>query len=243
MKIVRFYSRLSLILILSVTFVSLAAAQERTTPPSVSVMGEATATARPDQAELQIGVVTQASTAQAAAAQNAKQSDKVIAELRRLLGPNADIKTINYSVSPNYRYPNPREGGQPTITGYTANNTVQVKTTDLSLVSKLIDQSIQSGANNLQSLQFTLKDEQAVRAQALREAAAQAKHKAETIAAALGLKVVRVLAVEESGPVAIPYQTIALQRAEAAQSVPTPVEPGTINVRALVKLTVEVAPR
>jgi hypothetical protein len=108
-------------------------------------------------------------------------------------------------------------------------------------VGKIIDMATQSSANRIQSLQFTLKDEQAVYIQALREAVAKARAKGEAIASALGLKIVRVLSVEEGGPVSRPVYAEGMQ-ARAAAPVQTPVEPGTIEVRARVTLTVEIAP-
>ncbi|HXU08443.1 MAG TPA: SIMPL domain-containing protein, partial [Blastocatellia bacterium] len=135
--------------VLSIVFVMCASAfslaQERTenaSRPTIRVSGDSTVTVKPDEAEINIGVLTQADTAQAAATQNAQKQDAVISELKKTLGSNADIKTIGYSVSPNYRYP--KEGGQPTISGYTASNIVQVKTTNLPQVGKLIDLATQS---------------------------------------------------------------------------------------------------
>jgi uncharacterized protein len=211
---------------------------EKTIQPSIQVTGDATVTVKPDQAEISIGVVTQAQTAQGAAAQNAQRQDTVIAELRKALGSNADIKTISYSISPNYRYP--KEGGQPTITGYTASNIVQVRTGNLAQVGKVVDLATQSGANNIQALRFTLKDEAAPRAQALREASIKARAKAEAIASALGLRILRVLRVDEGGQmVSIPIAGRGF--AETALAAQTPVEPGTIDVKAIVTLTVEIA--
>jgi uncharacterized protein YggE len=207
--------------------------------PSVRATAEAVVTARPDQAQIDIGVLTQSTTARAAAEDNARKSDAVIAALRKLLGQDADIKTISYALNPNYTYP--KEGGQPKISGYTASNIVQVKTSDLKQVGTIIDTAYATGANNINSLQFNLKNDEAVRAQALREAAAKAKAKTEAIASALGLKIIRVLFAEESGPVVRPlYAQMEMAQAKAAD-VSTPVEPGTIEVRAIVTLTVEVA--
>jgi uncharacterized protein YggE len=212
---------------------------ERMAHPMVRVTGEATVTARPDQATIHIGVVTQASTAQTAAAQNAQKLDAVLQQLRKALGPQAEIKTISYSLSPNYVYP--REGGQPRLSGFTASNTVEVETGDLTQVGKVIDIATQSGANNIQALRFGLKNEEAVKAQALREATAKAKAKAEAIASALGVKIVRFLMAEESGVTAIPIQARDLYAAREAASVPTPIEPGNIDVRANITLTFEVS--
>ncbi|HEX5736562.1 MAG TPA: SIMPL domain-containing protein [Blastocatellia bacterium] len=220
---------------------SVAWAQEpvdRMARPAVRASAEAVVIAKPDQAQLDIGVVTQAASAKAAADENARKSDFLLDALRKLLGQDADIKTISYQLTPNYTYP--REGGQPKISGYSASNIIQVKTSDLMRVGEIIDTAYKSGANNIHSLQFNLKNDEAVRAQALREAAAKAKAKTEAIAAALGLKILRVLFAEESGPVVRPVFA-AMEAADArAANVQTPVEPGTIEVRAIVTLTVEV---
>src|SRR6185436_3839389 len=116
--------------------------------PTIRVGGEATINAKPDQAELDLGVVSQATTGQAAAAQNAQKLDAVLAQLRKMLGSGADIKTLSYNLTPNYRYP--KEGGQPSISGYTASNVIEIKTGDLAQVGKLIDAATQSGANTVQ---------------------------------------------------------------------------------------------
>jgi uncharacterized protein YggE len=210
---------------------------ERLTPPSIRVSGEATVTVQPDQARIDIGVTTQAQTAQTAAANNAQRLETVLAELRRDLGAGAEIKTVSYSLNPDYRYP--KEGGKPTITGYTANNVVRVTLNDLTRIGQAIDAAAQSGADQIRRLQFTLKDEQAAQSQALRAAAIKAKSQAEALAQALGLKIARVLSVvESSGGVQPIMRDVTLARAEAAAS--TPVEPGTIEVRAMVTLTVEI---
>ena len=221
-----------------------ALAQESTgkaVPAMIKVTGEATINAKPDQAEINLGVLTQATTGQAAAAQNAQKLDAVLAELRKVLGTGAEIKTLGYSLSPNYRYP--KEGGQPTIAGYTASNVVHVKTADLAQVGKVIDVVTQSGANTVDALRFTLKDGDAVRSQALREAAVKARAKADALASALKLKILRVLQVDEGGQPGRPIFAEALSmRASAGAAPPTPVEPGTLEVQASVTLTVEIAP-
>lgn len=214
---------------------------DRIVHPSIRVSGESTVTVKPDQAEISIGVVTQATAAQTAAAQNAQKQDSVIAELKKLLGAGADIKTISYSLSPNFRYP--KEGGQPTISGYTASNVVHVKTSDLMQVGKVIDLATGSGANTIQSLRFTLKDESGARAQALREASIKARSKAEAIASSLGLKIQRVLRVEEGGMTPRPVMDYGAELGQMrAQVAATPIEAGSIDVRATVTLTVEVTP-
>jgi uncharacterized protein YggE len=209
-------------------------------PATMRVGGEATLSVKPDEAQINLGVLTQAPTGQAAAAENAKKLDAVLKGLRGLLGTGADIKTVGYSLTPNYRYP--KEGGQPAITGYTARNTVRVKTEDLGKVGQIIDAATQSGANNVEGLQFTLKDEQQALSEALRQAAVQARAKVDALASALKVKVARVLQVDESGQPIRPIfaQADSMRAGVMGASAPTPVEAGTIDVRASVTLTVEI---
>ncbi len=211
--------------------------------PSVTVHGEAVITAEPDQAELDIGVVTQSRSAPEAARENAGKVARVLAEMKKILGKGDEVKTAGYSLNPNYRYP---QGGKPVITGYTATNTLRIKIGNLASVGNLIDVSMQSGANSINRLAFTLKDEHAVQLEALRLASQKARDKAEEMAAALGLKIVSILAVNEGDrgvrPIVMPLARGAQMEAMAAAS-PTPVEAGTIEVRSAVTLTGEVGPK
>jgi uncharacterized protein YggE len=213
---------------------------DRPRPPSITVSGEATLSAEPDLAEIDIGVVTQAKTAPEASKENAERLSRVLAEIKKLLGKGDEVKTSGYALSPNYRYP---QGGKPEIVGYTASNTLRIKTTNLNLVGRLIDSAMQAGANNVNRLVFTLKDEFAAQLGALKMASAKAKAKAEAVASSLGLKIVRITAVNEGERMIQPiYRQAMTARAEAA-SAPTPVEPGTVDVRSTVSMTVEVSDR
>jgi uncharacterized protein YggE len=223
---------------------SVASAQQnerRSRPPSVTANGEAVITVEPDQAQIDIGVVTQAKNAPDAAKENAEKLARVMSEVKKLLGKGDEIKTANYSLNPNYRYP---QGGKPEIVGYTATNVLHIKTSALENVGKLIDTAMQSGANTIQRLVFTLKDEQSAQLQALRLASTKAKAKAEEMAKALGLRIVRVLSITEGErgvrPIIMPQPRMA--QMEAASAAPTPVEAGTIEVRASVTLTAEIGP-
>jgi uncharacterized protein len=212
-------------------------------PPlsSIRVSGDAQVTAKPDRVQIDIGVATHADTSQAAATQNARQVDAVLAAVKKSAGPTAVLKTVNYSLNPAYKYQN---GHAPLISGYDASNLVQVQLDDLAKISNVIDAAAQSGANQVQGIQFTLRDQDGVRAEALRKAAAKARADADVLAQALGLKVVRVLFVEENGAVRQPLMRTMSMAAAApmAAKVDTPVESGTLEVAADITLTVEVAP-
>jgi uncharacterized protein YggE len=227
-------------LLLSASAIHAQPVVERPRPPTITVNGEAIIAAEPDQAQIDIGVTTQARNAPDASKENAERLARVLAEVKKLLGKGDEVKTSGYSLNPQYRYP---QGGKPEIVGYTANNIVRIKTAKLDEVGKIIDTAMQTGANNINRLMFTLKDEETARLDALRQASAKAKAKAEAIAASLGLKVLRIAAVTEGERSFQPiYRQAPMARGEAlAAQAPTPVEPGTVDVRSTVTLTAEVS--
>ncbi|HVS75805.1 MAG TPA: SIMPL domain-containing protein [Steroidobacteraceae bacterium] len=212
-----------------------------TPPPStIQVTGQAKVSAAPDRVYIEIGVTAQAQKADAAASQNARRLSAVIAAVKQAAGSGAQLTTTEYSIGPNYRYPH--DGGTPTIVGYTASNVVRVRLDDLRRIGAVIDAATQAGSNNVQDLRFSLRDEQAPRSEALREAARNARQDADALADALGLRIVRVLSADEQSPVSVPRPVYRQFKLAAAAAAPTPVEPGTIDVDASVTLTVEVAP-
>jgi uncharacterized protein YggE len=217
---------------LSIFLACVAALQAAST---LRVHGQATVLAEPDQVQFDIGVVTPAETAKAATDRNATQSNALVQALRDLV-PAGAIKSLNFSVNPNYRYP---QQGAPTIAGYTASNTVRLLLNDISKLQKIIEIAANSGANSVNRLAFTLQNERPVRAQALAEAAAQAKAAAEALASSLKLKLGHLLSVEEGQPVIVsPPREISFEKLQSTGV--SPISPGTINVHADVDLTFEI---
>jgi uncharacterized protein len=219
------------LLLAALTFFGAAAHAQR--PSFIRAVGSASVSIKPDQAQIQLAVVTTAATAQDASNQNANQVTAVLAALGTVLGPNANIKTLSYSLTPNYNNP---QNAPPVLTGYTASNTVMVTLTDLSLIGKVIDTGIQAGANRVQGLQFGLQDDQPSRAQALKLATAQAKAHADAMASGLGLHTGAAISIQEGSAVSV----TPVVRAAAAQAT-TPVETGVVDVQATVTLEVAIA--
>jgi hypothetical protein len=199
----------------------------------VRATGDATLSVKPDQAKINVGVVTQANTAQEASTQNATQVDAVLARLRQVLGAAGEMKTVGYSLTPNYKYP--QGGGTPTLTGFTASNTVEVTTSDLSLIGKVIDTAIQAGATNVQGLRFTVKDTESLRAVVLAMAARQARAHAEGIATGLGVRLGAVITAQEGAVISV--QPLDVRTAAGAS---TPIETGTVEIQATVTVDIEI---
>jgi uncharacterized protein len=210
-------------------------------PSTIQVTGTARISETPDRVYVDIGVATEAPTSQAASSKNAERLRAVIAAIRRSAGPTAQLTTAQYSVSPEYRYS--REGAAPKIVGYAVSNVVQVRLDDLERIGRVIDGADQAGANRVEAIRFTLRNAETARMEALRKAALNAREDANALAGALSLRIVRTLSVDERSPVIVPVRPIfARAMTETTAQAATPVESGTLDVTASVRLTVEVAP-
>ncbi len=208
-----------------------AGAQTSASTPSVQASGSGTISGiQPDQVQLTVGVVTFAASAQAAATQNATQTNAVIAALHNVLGSNGTIQTIGYSLVP--QYAGGAGNSPPTITGYTATNTLQVTTGSLNLAGPLIDAANQAGANSISGPTYSLQNPDPYTEQALTAAAKQALAYAAAIAAGLGAKTGAVIAAQQSSTI-MPVAALA-----AGASAGTPILNGTVSVSASVTVTV-----
>lgn len=210
-----------------------------TRQPRVIAVGDAVVQAQPDTAVLTISVVTQNKSALAAQQENARRSERVVGAVKEAAGADAEIKTSGYVLTPQRVY---RENQPPTISGYEARNSVSVTLGDLKRVGNVIDAAAQSGANNVDSVSFTLRNDRRAQERALSDATAEALSKARIMAQSLGGRVGRTLEVRESGtlPPRPLSQTAEFGAARTAAVAQTPIEIGTIEVRAEVQLTAEI---
>ncbi len=200
----------------------------------VRASGEGVVSFKPDVMKLSVTVSNQADTAQQAADENAVRATAVADALKKLLGANADLRTVSYSVNPIYRYPS---GSPPQLAGYQASNSIEVTTADLAIAGKLIDTAVAAGANNIGGIRFTLKDPQPARQLALKLATQQARAAAEAIASGLSAKLGAVISVEEAAAVRV----ISGASGMASAAAPTPVETGTVEIRANVVIEAELS--
>ncbi|HET9210921.1 MAG TPA: SIMPL domain-containing protein [Thermoanaerobaculia bacterium] len=210
-------------------------------PPTLTVAGTGQARVAPDQATVRLGVLAQATTAREAQNQVNRSAQAVLDAIRKLGIPPERIQTTGLSLNPQYAQGKPDQG--PRITGYQASNTVTVLVEDLSKVGPVIDAGLTSGANNLDGVDFGLRNDAAVRASALTNAVESARVKAEALARALKLKLVEILEVAEGGvSVSPPPSPFRGRIAMAAEAVATPVSAGEVGVEASVTIRWRIAP-
>ncbi|MES2859380.1 MAG: SIMPL domain-containing protein [Pseudomonadota bacterium] len=189
----------------------------------LSVSASADAKRVPDVATISTGVVTQTADANAAMRANATQMDKVMAAIRAAGIGERDIQTSGISLNPNYKY---AENQPPTIIGYQASNTVNVKVRDLSKLGKVLDTFVAQGANQVNGPNFEVDKPDEAYDEARIAAIKKAQARAQTYADALGLKVRRMVSISEGGA-SFP-RPMPMLRAMAADSMQkeTSVAPG-----------------
>ena len=185
----------------------------------------------PDRAKIHISVETEATTAAAAAADNAARQKAVIDALGALGIPANQISTVGYNVMPEQRYEPNRE---PVVIGYNVTNTILVDVTDLNMVGRVIDTSISKGANMISSLEFYASNTDAARRQAIAQAIQRAKGDAEAAAAAAGGSIAGLLEVNVGAYFPPPRPVEYAVKLESARAADTPINPGdqtvTVNV-------------
>jgi uncharacterized protein YggE len=185
---------------------------------TVTVSGVATIRSAPDQAVVTLGVQTQGATAEEAMASNADSMNDVLAALRdEGIGSN-DLATAWINLYPNYS-----DSGL-TIVGYTAENQVYVTVRDMDRIGRVIDRAVEAGANLTSGISFSVSEENEGLDQALQEAVANARDKAEVLAGASGAQLGAVVQVSEvSAPSPSPlYRDYAVAEAGAAPPIEAP---------------------
>jgi len=205
---------------------------------TISVTGMGVVKVEPDTASVRLGVEVSKKTAQEAQAGNAEIMQKILSAMEKTGIAKDKIQTSGFNVWPEMKY---EPNQPPKVVGYRCSNQVSVTIEDLSKISKAIDAGIGAGANNVQGVQFSRKDDQDFKELALDKAVKEAAAKAEAIALAAGLKIKGIKNIIESGAAAPPPQAELLSlRAMGAGGAETPISPGLLEVRGSVTIIYKV---
>ena len=213
------------------------AADTASTGPSLTVSGQGSVQGAADQAMIALGVTTHSVVAQKAQETNSATSQRICDVLAELGIAAHDIQTQNYNFSPEYSYEDAQRG---TITGYTVNHTILVRIQDITKIGQIIDAALTNGANNVHSLEFSLRDPRSLRREALTLAVKDAREKAEIIARAVGKSIVGVVSVSENPAFMPPYPMERLMTKSDASG-GTPIEGGTLTLTADIRVEFRLA--
>jgi hypothetical protein len=212
-------------------------------PPVLIVTGSAEIFAVPDEAKVRLGIVRQTANAQMAQEQANAVAQEILSAIGKLGVPSNQIQTARLVLSPVYAPRGPDSRDAPKIVAYTATNTVSVRLDNLSLIGSVIDAGLKAGANQLEGVQFSLRNDLPSREEALKQAVAEARAKAQVMADALRVNLAEVLEASESGVSVVPFAEGGIAAPRLALAADTPVSTGQIQVQANVTVRFRISPK
>jgi uncharacterized protein YggE len=203
-------------------------------PPqrTITVTGTGKVTLTPDMAYISIGIHTENASAKDAVAENNTQAQAVVAAIKGFGVADKDIQTTNFSIYPQQQFDTT---GKQTGIIYVVNNTVYVTVRDLNKLGNLLDSTVSSGANNIDSIQFDVADKTGALSQARLAAVADAKKQADELTKAtnVGLGVVQSISYYDStAPITIQYAKADM----AAGAGSVPVQAGSMQISTTVTI-------
>jgi uncharacterized protein YggE len=206
--------------------------------PSIVTNGEAVVRRAPDQAFVTAAVDTRARQPREAQRLNA---EIMAAVQQKVVGagiPKEAVRTLGYTIRQEVDVVN----GRRVPRDFVARNAVEIRVDAVERTGDVIDLVVQAGATGVSHVRFDLRDRSAAEREALRLAVVDARARADAAASGAGRVVDRVLRIDDTRPPVIYPQREAMMMRSAAQDQPveTPVEPGAIEIRAHVVLTVSI---
>jgi uncharacterized protein YggE len=202
---------------------------------SLSMSGQGEVRAAPDTVTLSAGVTSEAPTAAAALAANTARMQSVFAALKKLGLPDKDMQTANFSVSPQMANGNNQS---PHVTGYQVSNQLQLRLDDVARLGPALDALVTAGANQMNGIDFAIKDSAPLLAQARADAVSDARAKAETYAKAAGVSLGPILSISENGGQGPRPVYMAMPMVRSAKAVP--VAAGEESITAEVSIVWEI---
>ncbi|MBI3941670.1 MAG: SIMPL domain-containing protein [Chloroflexi bacterium] len=202
---------------------------------TVSVSGVGQVKVQPDQAIVQLGVQNDAPTAGDAMSTNSKQMQALINALKTAGIPAKNIQTEVINLQPRYPDQQATKAITPTITGYTAMNTVSVQVDNISVLGDLLDAAVKAGANRIQDIRLVVSNPAAQMDQARTEAMRDAQHKAQQLATLGNARLGPVLTINESSRAPAPVTRAPVFAANESTTVP--IEAGTQIIEVDVQVT------
>jgi uncharacterized protein len=189
------------------------------------VTGSASTQIKPDKVTVSVGVETSNTKAKAALAANSELMNKIINALKIAGVKENETRTSSFSITPNRDYSIDKNQGK--LIGFTVTNSIQIDSTNIDATSGWIDIAVSSGANNVNSIYFSLSEKKLdeIKNHLLKEAIQNAKEKADIAAPALGLKIVgiKTVNIEQVTPFFTgpgPYPAESLKNQAFAPSTP-----------------------
>lgn len=216
------------------------AADNTQRPAVITVAGEGEASVAPDTAIVTLGVVRQAKTAREALDDNNKAMSEVLKALKANGIADRDLQTSGFGIAPQYNYPVDKDGQSlpPELIGYQVTNTLTVRLRDMAKLGALLDTSVSLGINQGGDIRFTNDKPEATITEARKAAVASAIAKAKTLSEAAGVKLGRVIEINEmpERPQPVPVYRASMAK-EMADGGAVPIAGGENSYNVTVSMT------
>jgi hypothetical protein len=228
------------LVLFTMAMIGCVAAADTSAAHVISVSGSGTVTGSPDRVQISFAVQTQNTDVKIAQSSNALAMNNVMDALAAAGVSRDQMKTTGYTISQVSQQDSNGILSGPATT-YQVTNTLQVTLKDTNMTGQIIDTAVNAGANQVNSIQFMLSDEQAqaLRSQALTKAVTNARADADAVAAALNVTITGTQEADVSQgytPVVYSNYDTTTMSAKAAAA-PTPIQSGDITVTAQVSVT------
>ena len=201
---------------------------------SISVSGFGEAAGKPDIALIQLGVNVTSDQVGKAVEDSNQAMEKITEALLGAGIVEEDLQTTNFNVWPEDRY-DPITGESTGERVFHVDSTLQVKVREIDQAPNIIEIALEQGANNIYGLTYDIDDTTTLEAEARSKALADARVRADQLAAEIGVTLGDPILVSEgtSGGTIYP---VAYERAVGMGGGP-PISTGQLTVSLQVNVT------
>jgi uncharacterized protein YggE len=200
----------------------------------INATGEVTRV--PDLAIITAGVSTRSATASDALQQAATRMARVRDALRQLGIADRDIQTSNINLNPEYTYVN---NEPPKLNGYSASNQLTIRFRDIANSGKILDALVSQGANQISGPNLTIDKPESALDEARSKAVLAGRARADLYARSLGLRIVRIVAISESGGGYSPPPPMPMLMQARAEAADSKIDPGEQKLQVSLVMTFE----
>lgn len=188
---------------------------------SITVVGHGEVSSVPDIATVSFNINKEAKTVKAAQEAVAVVEKSSLDFLKTLEVAEKDIKTLNASFNPKYDYQQklcPQTmgadgtmmasyycGGKQVLSGYEAHESITVKVRNVDDAGKIMEGLGKLGVSDLSGPNFSIDDEDGLKAEARKQAIDDAKVKAKVLSKDLGVKLGKILSYSDNADYPRPY--------------------------------------
>lgn len=220
---------------------------------TISFSGHGEVTAVPDIANVYFTINKEAKTVKEAQTLVATVEKSSLDFLKTNNILEKDIKTANASFNPKYEYKYdkvlvpctqyncPPTPGKNVITGYQASESITVEVRNTDDVGKIIQGLGTLGVSDLNGPNFSIDNEDGLKADARKKAIDDAKGKAMVLAKDLGVRLGKITSFNESGNYPVPmYSKSAMMDSVSVSSAPAQIPKGENTISSDVTITYEI---